>query len=55
MAPHLSSVCRRVVCALVLLGRILGSLDYHFMGRRHAVWEIAESTKGSLSRDPTKG
>ncbi len=42
-------------CLLVLLGRLLGSLDYRLPGRRHAVWEIAESTKGKLSDGPSKG
>jgi hypothetical protein len=44
-----------ITCLLVFAGRILGSMDYYLMGRRHAVWDIAESTKGTLSKGPSKG
>lgn len=44
-----------LTCFLVYLGRILGWMDYHILGRRHTVWDIAESTKGDLTGKPPKG
>lgn len=39
-----------LTCLLVLFGRILGLVDCYLFRKRHAVWDIAESTKGSLTR-----
>ena len=36
------------VIGLEVYGRLLGSIDYRFKKRDHAVWEVASSTKGSV-------
>jgi cellulose synthase/poly-beta-1,6-N-acetylglucosamine synthase-like glycosyltransferase len=39
-----------LTCLLVLFGRILGLVDCYLLRKRHAVWDIAQSTKGTLTR-----
>jgi biofilm PGA synthesis N-glycosyltransferase PgaC len=39
-----------LACFLVMWGRVLGTLDHRVLGKKHAVWDIAGSTKGSLSK-----
>jgi cellulose synthase/poly-beta-1,6-N-acetylglucosamine synthase-like glycosyltransferase len=42
-----------LTCLLVLWGRVLGSIDHGILKKRHAVWDIAGSTKGELSNKTT--
>ncbi len=42
-----------LTCLLVSTGRVLGTFDHYLRGRHHAVWDIAESTKGDLSEKAT--
>jgi cellulose synthase/poly-beta-1,6-N-acetylglucosamine synthase-like glycosyltransferase len=44
-----------LTCLLLLWGRILGAVDYYFSGKRHAIWDIAQSTKGALGGRSVKG